>query len=63
MEEPFKKASKFKISTPVSAKQKLSDVENKYVDSKKNKIKFEKCEYTFQKESTLTKHIDTKHMA
>ena len=62
LEEPFKDASEFKISTPVSAKQKLLDVENKYVDSQKNKIKCEKCENTCQKESTLTKHINTMHM-
>ena len=61
LEEPFKDASEFKISTPVKP-AKLPDVENKYVDSKKNKIKCEKCEYTCQKESTLTKHINTKHM-
>ena len=49
------------MSTTVSVKQKLPDVENKYVDSKKNKNKCEKCEYTCQKESTLTRHVDTKH--
>ena len=61
LEEPFKDASEFQISTPVSEKQKLPDVENKYVESKKNEIKCEKCEYTCQEQSTLTKHINTKH--
>ena len=62
LEDPFKDTSEFKISTPVSEKQKLPDVETKCFDFKKKKIKCKKCEYTCQKESTLTKHINTKHM-
>ena len=62
LEEQFKDTSEFKISTPVSEKQKLLDVETKCFKSKKNKIKCKKCECTCQKESTLTKHINTKHM-
>ena len=60
--EPFKDSSYFENSTPVSAKQKLSDVETKSFESNKDKFKCVKCEYKCKKESTLKKHINTKHI-
>ena len=60
--EPFKDSSDFKNSTPVSAKQKLPDVETKSFESNKDKFKCVKCEYKCKKESTLKKHINTKHI-
>ena len=62
LEEPFKDTSNFLNSTPVSAKQKLSVVENKVIESRKEKFKCENCDCKCQKESTLTKHINPKHM-
>ena len=62
LKEPFKTASDFLNSTPVSAKKKPSVVETKPSKSKKEKYKCEKCEYMCQKESTLRKHTETKHV-
>ena len=62
LEEPFKDISNFLNSTPVSAKQKLSVVEKKVIESRKEKFKGGNCDYKCQKESTLTKHINTKDM-
>ena len=53
LEEPFKDIANFLNSTPVSAKQKLSVVENKVIESRKEKFKCEKCDYKCQKESTF----------
>ena len=47
--EPFKDSSYFENSTPVSAKQKLSDVETKSFESNKDKFKCVKCEYKCKK--------------
>ena len=49
LEEPFKDTSDFLNSTPVPAKQKLSVVEKKVIESKKEKFKCEKCDYKRQK--------------
>ena len=63
LEEPFKDISDFLNSTPVSAKQKLSVVENKVIESKNVKFKCEKCDYKCKKESTLTKHKNKRSTA
>ena len=60
--EPFKDASDFHNSTPVSLKQKPLFVENKSIKSKKDKFKCAKCEYQCKTESTLKKHTNKKHV-
>ena len=60
--EPFKDADEYENSTPVSAKLKPPGVEKKSKASKKDQFKCEKCDYTCQKEATLQKHTNTKHV-
>ena len=62
LKEPFKDASDFQNSTPVSLKQKPSFLETKSTRLKKDKFKCEKCEYECKKESTLRNHTNTKDM-
>ena len=60
--EPVKDADEYENSTPVSAKLKPPGVEKKSKASKKDQFKCEKCDYTCQKEATLQKHTNTKHV-
>ena len=63
VKESFEDASDYKSSTPVSAKEKPSGgVETKPIKSKKYKFKCDNCEYVCQKESTLRKNTNTKHV-
>ena len=63
VKKQFADSLDFKSSTPVSAKEKQSgDIETKPIKSKKDKFKCDNCEYLCQKDSTLRKPSNTRHV-